>query len=616
VSGPIAQIGSVRGSTSFSANYLKTYLDGVELASPFMLFAIDPDIVDRIEVIRGPQGSALYGSDAISGVAHIVTHKGAIGGGWQPRVEGNASGGVVQTSFAAHSPTTHREFVGARGGGTLASYYAGVSLTESGSYVATASANQASATLAGRAIAGSVLLEGTARTLQATFTAPVSPVLARSLGTRAAPVIAREREGQLIREHTLGVTVIHEPSQRWRQTLVAGYDRNVGALAPQRNPASVADALLGASEEDAQRASLRYSTSLRGHVSDAVGSALTAGVELSWLERARSGPADLIGVPSTSTSRSVALYVDTVRNAGAFAQWKVDIADALFLVAGARGERNSSFGSGYGTAWAPMAGVSYVRQFEDVTVKLRSAYGRGMRPPPPSARKALATKDYRQVANPTLAPETQSGVEGGLEIYAANRFSVSLTGFDQRAEGLIQHVVPDPRLAPRSVQQQNVGEISNRGIELQAAGRAGPFRADAMLSTVASRVEALSRYYTGDLRRGDRVPEVPSFSGAASIAAAGHGVRLELGAIFLGTWTGYDWLSYYAALAQGTETPLRDYRTEYPGTVRPNIVLSHDVTARFGWFARVDNLTNRQRDGRDNLQVLAGRTTRIGVRWE
>jgi len=73
VSGPIAQIGSVRGSTSFSANYLKTYLDGVELASPFMLFAIDPDIVDRIEVIRGPQGSALYGSDAISGVSTLIT---------------------------------------------------------------------------------------------------------------------------------------------------------------------------------------------------------------------------------------------------------------------------------------------------------------------------------------------------------------------------------------------------------------------------------------------------------------------------------------------------------------------------------------------------------------
>ncbi|HNV74514.1 MAG TPA: TonB-dependent receptor plug domain-containing protein, partial [Gemmatimonadaceae bacterium] len=75
VSGPFAQIGSVRGSSSFNANYLKTYVDGVELASPYLLFAVDPYSVERIEVIRGPQGSALYGSDAISGVVQIVTRK-------------------------------------------------------------------------------------------------------------------------------------------------------------------------------------------------------------------------------------------------------------------------------------------------------------------------------------------------------------------------------------------------------------------------------------------------------------------------------------------------------------------------------------------------------------
>ena len=37
-----------------------------------------PSSIDRIEVIRGPQGSALYGTDAISGVVNIVTrHEGA-----------------------------------------------------------------------------------------------------------------------------------------------------------------------------------------------------------------------------------------------------------------------------------------------------------------------------------------------------------------------------------------------------------------------------------------------------------------------------------------------------------------------------------------------------------
>ncbi|MGH7712001.1 MAG: TonB-dependent receptor plug domain-containing protein, partial [Gemmatimonadaceae bacterium] len=37
VSGPLAQLGSVRGSSSFTSTSLKTYVDGVELASPYLL---------------------------------------------------------------------------------------------------------------------------------------------------------------------------------------------------------------------------------------------------------------------------------------------------------------------------------------------------------------------------------------------------------------------------------------------------------------------------------------------------------------------------------------------------------------------------------------------------
>ena len=97
-SGPLAQLGSVRGSSSFTSTSLKTYIDGVELASPYLLFAIDPASVERIEVIRGPQGSALYGSDAISGVVQVVTRKGRTGGG-APQFEGSLSGGIQESRY-------------------------------------------------------------------------------------------------------------------------------------------------------------------------------------------------------------------------------------------------------------------------------------------------------------------------------------------------------------------------------------------------------------------------------------------------------------------------------------------------------------------------------------
>ena len=612
-SGPIAQVGSVRGSSSFSANYLKTYLDGVELASPYMLFAIDPAVIEQIELIQGPQGSAMYGSDAISGVAHVITNKGTFGTGWKPRVEANVAGGIVETDFAEHPASTQHHSITARGGGSLASYGIATAISENGAYVAGGSAGSSTVVGATRTLAGPIMLETTVRASRVAFSAPVSPPLARVLGNRAVPLLARAAAGQVINEHTFGATAIYQPRDGWRHTLVAGYDRNYGALAPQRNPATVSDLLLGASEEDARRASVRYSTSLRIEPMAALSSTFTLGIEHSRLQRERSGPASVIGVaPGT---RGMSLYVDTVENTGWLGQWKVDIARALYLTACIRGDRNSSFGEGYGTAWSPMAGASYVTSIEPVIVRWRAAYGKGIRSPPPSARRTLATAQFRQLANPQLAPEAQSGVEGGIDISANERLAISLTAFDQRAEGLIQHVIPNPRLAPTTIQQQNVGEISNRGGDADVSIDAGVASVEVGVAAVASEVRALAKTYSGDLRVGDRVPEVPSWSGHGAVSANVGSLRATAGLTYRGSWTGYDWVSYYSALALGAEPPasMRVYWARYPSTTRPYVMVSRRAGAKLDWFVRVDNLTNQQRDTRDNLQVTAGRTISAGL---
>jgi len=67
---------SLRGSES---NYTLVLLDGVEVNDPtnsrggaFNLNAINLDSISRIEIVRGAQ-SAIYGSDALAGVIHIIT---------------------------------------------------------------------------------------------------------------------------------------------------------------------------------------------------------------------------------------------------------------------------------------------------------------------------------------------------------------------------------------------------------------------------------------------------------------------------------------------------------------------------------------------------------------
>ena len=69
---------SIRGGES---NFTLVLLDGIEVNDPtnfrgggFDFANLNPNMVDRIEVVRGAQ-SAIYGSDAVAGVINIITRK-------------------------------------------------------------------------------------------------------------------------------------------------------------------------------------------------------------------------------------------------------------------------------------------------------------------------------------------------------------------------------------------------------------------------------------------------------------------------------------------------------------------------------------------------------------
>ena len=77
---------TIRGGTSGSGRPLgdvKIYIDGIELlgfdmqSSPGISDFIDPNDIEKIEVVRGPMGSTLHGSNAQSGIIQIFTKKGA-----------------------------------------------------------------------------------------------------------------------------------------------------------------------------------------------------------------------------------------------------------------------------------------------------------------------------------------------------------------------------------------------------------------------------------------------------------------------------------------------------------------------------------------------------------
>src|SRR5581483_6545920 len=96
----------------------------------------------------------------------------------------------------------------------------------------------------------------------------------------------------------------------------------------------------------------------------------------------------------------------------------------------------------------------------------------------------------------SLAPEEQSGVEGGFDFLLGRTLAIEVTRFDQTASGLIQRVMTGGMRSGAgyagSYQMQNVGQISNQGWEIQGSLRSGPLSLTGTYSLAQSRVRQLA----------------------------------------------------------------------------------------------------------------------------
>ena len=111
--------------------------------------------------------------------------------------------------------------------------------------------------------------------------------------------------------------------------------------------------------------------------------------------------------------------------------------ESVFLSGGLRIERNTGLVTGVGEiATLPMLGASAVRSFGIGTLKLRAAYGKGIRPPQTSSRAGTLMGACAQIFRLRNNQELKLGADFFIGSFA----SLHATRFDQRASGLIQPV--------------------------------------------------------------------------------------------------------------------------------------------------------------------------------
>ena len=471
----LTRYAGLRGASSFGLTTPKLYLDGVEVANPLLVTALAPDQIERVEVIRGPQGAALYGADAISGVINIVTrHDGADGGrGLTLR----SSVGAASTAFAARPALAQDYGLALRTGTASRSAGLSVGLTTLGPVVPGSTAHQLTALADARRVGRSGVLTLTARFVDAAAPPTDSSQTPGtvSIGGARDSALATQRVSEL----TLAATGVRATGGRWTQTVTAGIDAYRLASVSTLGMTAITsrqDSAQGTARGGAARGTLRASNTATYDPTPDVAVTVTGIADYSILRDAtrRDTPIDSMlartAPPGTYTSSTIyaaggttlpamAARVPAVSwlgSAGLVAQSTVAWRDALFVTVGLRGERNDGFTLASRTLLLPSIGVSAVREIGGATVKVRSAYGSGTRPAGTAAR-TMSYRAYGGQELPTaLAPESQTGIEAGADLFvggaanggddswAGRSLALHITGYDQLASGLIQLVPVAP----------------------------------------------------------------------------------------------------------------------------------------------------------------------------
>jgi len=295
-----------------------------------------------------------------------------------------------------------------------------------------------------------------------------------------------------------------------------------------------------------------------------------------------------------------------------------------------RVERNDAFGGGSELSTLPMLGAAWVRTFGLAEVKLRAAYGRGIRSPHVPARDNLRVYEPHGFGGAyVLGPEAQAGFELGAELYSQRGVSLQLTRFDQRATGLIQDVVTAVDSVVRDGHPerhvrylpQNVGAVTNRGWEMQAGLRRGPLSLTGALALVDSRVERVAAQYGGDLQPGDRMLAVPARTAGLTAEWAAERWSGSLTASRAWDWINYDRLALAAAFGanaadwrQFSGAQLRTFWRRYDGSTNLRATATRQVTPTVWLLLTGDNLLGRQLGEPDNVTIRAGRTLTLGIR--
>jgi outer membrane receptor protein involved in Fe transport len=488
---------------------------------------LNPNDIERIEVIKGSAATTLYGTEASAGVIQVFTKRGSQGAPvwtfetqqgtqWSQRFGAGSAKymymdpwictGFLKCGEFQDKAHTQMYAASVRGGGQNLQYYSSGELmdehgntpnddiekwTARGNFTYTPMSSlqlqwntayvnhHQNNTAQGNNAEGLEL--NVFRQNQNYFTDNDTALINQVLGQTLESTIER---------FTTGGTATYSPLQNMTNRLTIGYDfnnqetRNIRPFGFFAHP----EGIIHVSNYQRRILTFDYVGSFAFDLLSSLRSTFSwggqaTGDELRQVEgygRGFPGAAE----PTVSSAATALGYESRqkVWNAGFFLQNLFSVSDKYFLTLGMRVDGNSAFGSGFGLQVYPKASASWVVSDESFwndswgELKLRTAYGQSGRAP--GAFDAVRTWTNTSLAgeaaftpvnvgNADLGPEVTGEFEAGFDAaWFDERIRSTFTYYRAVTNDALLNYQQIPSLGFTNSQLTNVGKIENKGVEL------------------------------------------------------------------------------------------------------------------------------------------------------
>ena len=410
----VRQSGGLGGQASVfmrggNSSHTLVMIDGVQVNSPgngaFNFADLTVDNIERIEVIRGPQ-STLYGSDAIGGVIHVITKKGA-----------GPVTGYLSSEYGSFN--TFQERAGVSGGTKKFDYALSASRLDTDG-ISRASEHRGNpeedpydnTTFSGRlgaTVFGDGRLDVTARYTNS------------NTDIDFAFPLADDPNSQSDRKSLVLATTFSKPiTSWWDQRLMLSLNDDTSDIEDQDPEFD----FMSTTEMQSRRIDWQHNF----YVGDAA--TVTAGYELQDDEGENQGN-----------------FKGTITNNAGYAQIQANPIEPLSLVIGGRLDSNNRYGD---EATYKVSGAYALDRFGTT---IRSSFGTGFRGP------TLNDLFFVPFNNPDLEPEKSEGFDAGIEQHLFGGLVVAgITYFHNDFENLV--VFDSVTFTP-----QNINDARAQGIE-------------------------------------------------------------------------------------------------------------------------------------------------------